>query len=65
MSKIFSTQEAANYCGIAVETLRGLRRDGKFAPALRYGRLLGFSQTDLDFWIAENWQPEHNLRAVS
>ncbi len=58
--KIMSAEDAAQYLGIALITLRRWAQQGRI-PHLRAGRLLKFRIADLDRWIdlqtTTTWTP--------
>ena len=57
MGQLLSIGEAAQRLRISVPTLRYLRHANRFVPAIRVGRRLFWTETDLDEWLAA--QREH------
>lgn len=49
--RIFNTKAAAEYCGIAVKTLRNRLSAGEFPEPHKQGRLNGWFQDELDALI--------------
>ena len=57
---VLTTARAAEYCGIAVQTLYNLLSQGEGPKAFKQGRLNAFYPTDLDEWLAGRiTDPEH------
>ncbi len=50
--QLLSAREAAEWCRISVNTLNHLRLHGRFAPAVRIGKLRFWLAEDLNAWIA-------------
>lgn len=48
---LLTIDEVAEYCRVTVLTVRWLRQEGRFAPAIKIGRRLVWDATDLDAWI--------------
>jgi hypothetical protein len=42
---------------ISVYTLRYLRQEGRFAPAVKIGRRLFWEEKDLDSWLIDQKEP--------
>lgn len=49
---VLTTARAAEYCGIAVQTLYNLLSAGEGPKAFKQGRLNVFYPVDLDDWLA-------------
>lgn len=49
---VLTTKRAAEYCGIAVQTLYNLISLGEGPKACKQGRLNAFYPVDLDAWLA-------------
>lgn len=54
MNDYLRTKDAAEYLGVAIDTLRGYARDGLIPYSRPGGRLLIFSKADLDKWIEKH-----------
>lgn len=52
MEPLMSIEEVANYLRVPVLTVRWLRQEGRFAPAIKVGRRLAWAQTDIAAWVA-------------
>jgi len=48
---LLTIQEVADYTRVPVETIRWLRQQGRFAPAIKIGRRLAWDMADLDAWL--------------
>ena len=48
---LLTIEEVAEYCRVTVLTVRWLRQEGRFAPAIKIGRRLVWDMSDLDAWI--------------
>ena len=57
MAHLLSVDEAAARLRISVYTLRYLRQEHRFAPAIRVGRRLFWTETDLDEWLDAQREP--------
>lgn len=53
MDKLLSIDEAAERLRVPVCTLRNLRLSGRFAPAVKIGRKLFWTETDLEDWLRQ------------
>jgi len=53
MQALLSVDEAAERLHISVTTLRYLRVEGRFAPAIRVGRRLFWTEADLEAWLEQ------------
>ncbi|PJJ62181.1 helix-turn-helix domain-containing protein [Compostimonas suwonensis] len=49
---ILTTRRAAEYCGLAEQTLRNLLHERRGPKAYKQGRLNAFYADDLDEWLA-------------
>ncbi|MDR7312501.1 excisionase family DNA binding protein [Nocardioides luteus] len=45
--------EVAEYLRVSVLTVRWLRQEGKFAPAVKVGRRLAWKRSDVVAWVTE------------
>ncbi|MFC3687093.1 helix-turn-helix transcriptional regulator [Aquipuribacter hungaricus] len=48
---LWSTEQLADYLGVAVPTVHALRRRGEAPPAYRVGRVLRFVPAEVDTWL--------------
>lgn len=48
---VLTTRRAAEYCGLAHQTLRNLLAQGEGPKAFKQGRLNAFYPVDLDAWL--------------
>ncbi|MCW4458155.1 helix-turn-helix domain-containing protein [Microbacterium sp. MPKO10] len=51
MAEVFTTKRAAEYCGLAEQTLRNLLHDGHGPVRYKQGRKNAFFASDLDKWL--------------
>lgn len=49
--RLWSTQDLADYLGVAVPTLHAMRARGEGPPAYRVGRVLRFDPAEVDDWL--------------
>lgn len=49
---VLTTRRAAEYCGIAVQTLYNLISEGAGPKTFKQGRLNAFYASDLDAWLS-------------
>jgi len=49
--QLLTPKEAAAWCRMSVNTLNHLRMHGRFAPAVRIGKLRFWLEEDLNAWI--------------
>jgi excisionase family DNA binding protein len=57
LATLLSVNEAAERLRISVYTLRYLRQEGRFAPAVKIGRRLFWEEKDLDSWLLDQKEP--------
>ena len=50
---LWSTEQLADYLGVAVQTVHALRRRGEAPPAYRVGRVLRFEPAEVVDWLHE------------
>ena len=50
---LLTIDEVAERTRVSVETIRWLRKEGRFAPAIRVGRKLTWDEADLAAWLKE------------
>jgi excisionase family DNA binding protein len=51
-ARLLTITEVAERLRITVLCVRGLRHEGRFAPAIKIGRRVMWDERDLDAWIA-------------
>jgi excisionase family DNA binding protein len=59
-NELMNLQEVARYLRVPVPTIRWLRQEGRFAPAIKVGRRLVWDAADVRAWAEE--QRERSLR---
>jgi excisionase family DNA binding protein len=52
MEPLLTIDEVAEYLRVPVLTIRWLRQEGKFAPAVKVGRRLAWERSTLLAWVA-------------
>ena len=50
-------EEVADYLRVPVLTVRWLRQEGRFAPAVKVGRRLLWEESAVAVWVAEHREP--------
>jgi excisionase family DNA binding protein len=55
---LMTIDEVAECLRVPVLTIRWLRTEGRFAPAIKVGRRLVWDAADLDAWIDANHERE-------
>jgi excisionase family DNA binding protein len=50
MDELMTIDEVAEYLRVPVPTIRWLRQDGRFAPAIKVGRRLVWTSQDVRAW---------------
>lgn len=53
MSRLLTIDEVADRLRVPVLTVRWLRQEGRFAPAIRVGRRLVWEASDIDAWLEQ------------
>lgn len=51
MTELLTIEEVAARLRVSVETVRWLRQQGRFAPAIKVGRRLMWDARDVDAWL--------------
>ena len=51
MEPLMTIEEVAEYLRVPVLTIRWLRQEGRFAPAVKVGRRLTWAQSDVQAWV--------------
>ena len=51
MQQLMTIDEVADRLRVPVLTIRWLRQEGRFAPAIKVGRRLVWDVRDLDAWV--------------
>jgi excisionase family DNA binding protein len=54
MERLMTIDEVADYLRVPVLTVRWLRQDGRFAPAIKVGRRLVWEESAIIAWAEEN-----------
>lgn len=57
MKVYLTVEEVAKALRVPVATVRWLRQEGRFAPAIRVGRRLVWDEAELASWMAQNREP--------
>lgn len=56
-SQLLNAEQAAQYLGVAKQTLHNWRSSGRYRlPCLRVGRLVRYRRSDLDAWLESRKQ---------
>ena len=56
-SELLNAEQAAQYLGVAKQTLHNWRSSGRYRlPCLRVGRLVRYRRSDLDAWLESRKQ---------
>lgn len=53
MEPLMTLDEVAEYLRVSVLTVRWLRQEGKFAPAVKVGRRLAWKRSAVIAWVTE------------
>lgn len=51
MEQLMTIDEVADYLRVPVLTIRWLRQEGRFAPAIKVGRRLAWERSAIEAWI--------------
>jgi excisionase family DNA binding protein len=51
MERLMTIEEVAEYLRVPVLTVRWLRQEGRFAPAVKVGRRLAWEETAVAEWV--------------
>jgi excisionase family DNA binding protein len=54
MERLMTLDEVADYLRVGVQTVRWLRQEGRFAPAVKVGRRLVWEESAIVAWADEN-----------
>lgn len=54
MEELMTVTEVAEYLRVSVTTIRWLRVEGRFAPAVKVGRRLVWERSAIEQWVASN-----------
>ena len=54
MERLMTIEEVAEYLRVPVLTIRWLRQDGRFAPAVKVGRRLLWEESAVNRWVEAN-----------
>lgn len=58
MERLLTVEEVAEYLRVPVLTIRWLRQERRFIPAIKIGRRLVWNSTDVARWAAANRESE-------
>jgi excisionase family DNA binding protein len=53
-TRLLTIDEVADYLRVPVLTVRWLRQEGRFAPAIKVGRRLVWDARDVEAWVESN-----------
>ena len=53
MERLMTIDEVAEYLRVPVLTIRWLRQEGRFAPAVKVGRRLAWEESAVVAWVEE------------
>jgi excisionase family DNA binding protein len=65
MRELLTIEEVAERLRVKVLTIRWLRQEGRFPPAIKVGRRLVWDAADLEVWIEAQREPEQIRSAFS
>jgi excisionase family DNA binding protein len=54
MERLMTIEEVAEYLRVPVLTIRWLRQEGRFAPAVKVGRRLLWEESAVNRWVEAN-----------
>jgi excisionase family DNA binding protein len=54
MDELMTLDEVAEYLRVQESTVRWLRVEGRFAPAIKVGRRLVWERSAIEAWVAQN-----------
>lgn len=57
MTDLLTIDEVAERLRVSVLTVRWLRQEGRFAPAIKVGRRLVWDARDIDAWLKARREP--------
>ena len=57
VKELLTIEEVADRLRVSVPTVRWLRQEGRFAPAIRVGRRLVWDALDVDAWLDTQREP--------
>jgi excisionase family DNA binding protein len=57
MEPLLTIDEVAEYLRVPVLTIRWLRQEGRFAPAVKVGRRLAWERSAVERWVAGQREP--------
>lgn len=55
--ELLRIEDVAEHLRVSVETVRWLRQEGRFAPAMKVGRRLLWTREDVDAWVLAQREP--------
>lgn len=57
MEPLMTIEEVAEYLRVPVLTVRWLRQEGRFAPAVKVGRRLAWERSAVVAWVTDQREP--------
>lgn len=57
MEPLMTIDEVAEYLRVPVLTVRWLRQEGRFAPAVKVGRRLAWERSAVSAWVTDQREP--------
>ena len=57
MAELLTIEEVAERLRVSVPTVRWLRQEGRFVPAIKVGRRLMWDSQDVDAWLKAQREP--------
>ena len=57
MERLMTIEEVAEYLRVPVLTIRWLRQERRFAPAVKVGRRLLWEESAVNRWVEQNREP--------
>lgn len=54
MEELMTVTEVAEYLRVSVTTIRWLRVEGRFAPAVKVGKRVVWERSAIEQWVASN-----------
>ena len=57
MERLMTIEDVAEYLRVPVLTIRWLRQERRFAPAVKVGRRLLWEESAVNRWVEQNREP--------